>query len=171
MTRKPEKFHMGEGSMAVWSFENSLDTDVSSELIASDRHARDARNVRFTSDSVRRRAQSALVLFPQDDSACSPWQNGKVERLFGSARHECTDQVIVFKEDHLRRILSKYASCYRAAIMRCGRTSRLARTHPARTRSSGSVILLESQYTYGKQQHTSAPCARGARRFKRTRGS
>jgi len=38
--------------------------------------------------------------------------NGLVERLIGSARHECTDHVIVFNEDHLRRILSKYASYY-----------------------------------------------------------
>src|SRR5262245_33520587 len=42
----------------------------------------------------------------------SPWQNGLVERLIGSARRECTDHVIVFNEDHLRRILSKYASYY-----------------------------------------------------------
>src|SRR5215467_8249026 len=37
----------------------------------------------------------------------SPWQNDLVERLIGSARHECTDHMIVFNE---RRILSKYAS-------------------------------------------------------------
>src|SRR5262249_41231614 len=42
----------------------------------------------------------------------SPWQNGLVERLIGSARRECTDHVIVFNEDHLLRILSKYASYY-----------------------------------------------------------
>ena len=42
----------------------------------------------------------------------SPWQNGLVERLIGSARHECMDHVIVLNEDHLRRILSKYASYY-----------------------------------------------------------
>src|SRR6266849_4497548 len=42
----------------------------------------------------------------------SPWQNGLIERLIGSARHECTDHVIVLNEDHLRRILSKYASYY-----------------------------------------------------------
>src|SRR5262249_62262990 len=39
-------------------------------------------------------------------------KNGLVERLIGSARRECTDHVIVFNEDHLRRILSKYASYY-----------------------------------------------------------
>ena len=32
--------------------------------------------------------------------------------MIGSARHECTDHVIVFNEDHLRKILSKYASYY-----------------------------------------------------------
>src|SRR5262250_1263035 len=42
----------------------------------------------------------------------APWQNGLVERLIGSARRECTDHVIVFNEEHLRRILSKYASYY-----------------------------------------------------------
>src|SRR5262249_53663524 len=42
----------------------------------------------------------------------SPWQNGLVERLIGSARRECTDHVIVFNEEHLRRILSEYASYY-----------------------------------------------------------
>src|SRR5947207_15260741 len=42
----------------------------------------------------------------------SPWQNGLVERLIGSARHECTAHVIVFNEDHRRRILSNYAHYY-----------------------------------------------------------
>jgi Integrase core domain len=42
----------------------------------------------------------------------SPWQNGLVERLIGSARRECTDHLIVFNEGHLRRILSEYASYY-----------------------------------------------------------
>ena len=45
----------------------------------------------------------------------SPWQNGLVERLIGSARRECTDHVIAFNEEHLRRILSKYAGYYNEA--------------------------------------------------------
>ena len=40
----------------------------------------------------------------------SPWQNGYVERLIGSVRRECTDHLIVFNAEHLRRILAKYAS-------------------------------------------------------------
>src|SRR5262249_10488712 len=64
----------------------------------------------------------------------SPWQNGLVERLIGSARRECTDHVIVFNEEHLRRILSKYAPYYNEV-----------RTHPADVRLSGSETLLRSR--------------------------
>src|SRR5437016_3261621 len=54
----------------------------------------------------------AMGIRDRPTSFRSPWQNGLVERLIGSARHECTDHVIVFNEDHLRRILSNYASYY-----------------------------------------------------------
>src|SRR5260221_12127494 len=54
----------------------------------------------------------AMGIRDRPTSFRSPWQNGLVERLIGSARHECTDHVIVLNEDHLRRILSKYASYY-----------------------------------------------------------
>jgi transposase InsO family protein len=42
----------------------------------------------------------------------SPWQNGFVERLIGSIRRECLDHIIVFGEEHLRRVLQSYASYY-----------------------------------------------------------
>jgi transposase InsO family protein len=42
----------------------------------------------------------------------SPWQNGYVERLIGSIRRECTDQLIVVNAEHLRRILTKYSAYY-----------------------------------------------------------
>jgi transposase InsO family protein len=45
----------------------------------------------------------------------SPWQNGHVERLIGSIRRECTDHLIVFNAEHLRRILAKYAAYYNEA--------------------------------------------------------
>jgi hypothetical protein len=44
----------------------------------------------------------AMGIRDRPTSFRSPWQNGLVERLIGSARHECTDHVIVFNEDHLR---------------------------------------------------------------------
>jgi Integrase core domain len=42
----------------------------------------------------------------------SSWQNGHVERLIGSIRRECTDHLIVFNEEHLRRILAKFSAYY-----------------------------------------------------------
>jgi transposase InsO family protein len=45
----------------------------------------------------------------------SPWQNGYAERLIGTLRRECLDQVVIFGETHLRRILSAYAAYYNKA--------------------------------------------------------
>jgi putative transposase len=42
----------------------------------------------------------------------SPWQSPYVERLIGSIRRECLDHVIVFGEDHLRRVLDSYFAYY-----------------------------------------------------------
>jgi hypothetical protein len=46
----------------------------------------------------------------------SPWQNGSVERLIGSVRRECTDHLIVFNAEHLRRILEKYTTYYNESL-------------------------------------------------------
>jgi transposase InsO family protein len=45
----------------------------------------------------------------------SPWQNGYAERLIGSLRRECPDQIVIFGEKHLRRILFAYAAYYNQA--------------------------------------------------------
>jgi transposase InsO family protein len=48
-------------------------------------------------------------------TAGSPWQNGHMERLIGTVRRECLDQMLIFGEVHLRRILSTYAAYYNRA--------------------------------------------------------
>ena len=58
-------------------------------------------------------------------AARSPWQSPYVERLIGSIRRECLDNVLVLGESHLRRILNDYLShyhkwrCHRALDMDC----------------------------------------------------
>ena len=42
----------------------------------------------------------------------SPWQNGYAERLIGTLRREYLDQMLIFGEAHLRKILTLYASYY-----------------------------------------------------------
>ena len=41
-----------------------------------------------------------------------PISPGYAERLIGTVRRECLDQVVIFGEAHLRRILSAYAAYY-----------------------------------------------------------
>ncbi len=42
----------------------------------------------------------------------SPWQNPYVEKLIGSIRRECLDNVIVLNERHLKRVISNYLDYY-----------------------------------------------------------
>jgi transposase InsO family protein len=42
----------------------------------------------------------------------SPWQNAYAERVIGSIRRACLDQVIVLSEGHLRRVLASYFHYY-----------------------------------------------------------
>jgi transposase InsO family protein len=55
----------------------------------------------------------------------SPWQNPFAERVIGSVRRECLDQVIVLNERHLRKLLGDYFDhyhrwrCHRSLDMDC----------------------------------------------------
>jgi putative transposase len=42
----------------------------------------------------------------------SPWQNPYAERLIGSIRRECLNDVIVLHEQHLKRVLHSYVAYY-----------------------------------------------------------
>jgi putative transposase len=44
-----------------------------------------------------------------------PWQNPFAERLIGSVRRECLDDVLVLSERHLRRVLTRYFAYYHGA--------------------------------------------------------
>ena len=50
----------------------------------------------------------------------SPWQNAYVERLNGSIRRKCTDHMIVFSENHLRRVFQSYLEYYNNDRTRLG---------------------------------------------------
>jgi hypothetical protein len=63
----------------------------------------------------------------------SPWQNGYAERLIGTVRRECLDRMLIFGEQHLRRILSAYTAYYQSGAHALGITERcaLASSSPA----------------------------------------
>jgi transposase InsO family protein len=54
----------------------------------------------------------AMGIRDQPITPGSPWQNGAAERLIGSLRRECLDQLLIFGEEHLRRVLADYAAYY-----------------------------------------------------------
>ncbi len=49
---------------------------------------------------------------PKRTAFQSPWQNGTAERWVSSCKREVIDHVIVFNEDHLRRLLRDYVDYY-----------------------------------------------------------
>src|SRR6202011_2022044 len=69
--------------------------------------------------AVVTRRLRAMGIRDKPTASASPWQNGFAERLIGSIWRECLDHLIVFGEEHLRRILKSYADYYN-----CVRTHR-----------------------------------------------
>jgi transposase InsO family protein len=57
-------------------------------------------------------AIGSFQIDPKRTAYRSPWQNGTAEGFVGSARRELLDHVIVFNEDHLRRLLREYVDYY-----------------------------------------------------------
>ncbi len=51
---------------------------------------------------------------PKRTAFRSPWRNGVAECWVGSCKREVIDHVIVFNEDHLRRLLREYVTYYNA---------------------------------------------------------
>jgi hypothetical protein len=62
--------------------------------------------------TLKRRPIRAIGIRDRPIAPASPWQNGIAERLIGTLRRECLDQMVIFSEAHLRRILSAYVAYY-----------------------------------------------------------
>lgn len=73
----------------------------------------------------------------------SPWQNAYVERLNGSIRRECTDHVIVFSENHLRRILRSYFEYYNNDRTHLGIDKETPIDRPVSNRVSPSCKVIQ----------------------------
>jgi hypothetical protein len=82
----------------------------------------------------------AMGIRDRPTSPGSPWQNGYAERLIGTLRRECLDQVVSFGEAHLRRILSAYAAYYNQARTHLA-LQKDAPLHRA-VRRSGAIVAI-----------------------------
>jgi transposase InsO family protein len=90
----------------------------------------------------------AMGIRDQPTSDRSPWQNGHTERLIGSLRRECTDNLIAFNADHLRRILVRYATYYNEM-----RTHVSLGKDPPRTRLIERIGEVEAHPILGGLHH------------------
>lgn len=72
----------------------------------------------------------------------SPWQNPYSERLNGSVRRECLDHVIVFSENHLRRIITDYVAYYNGSRTHLSLAMDSPVMRPIQTPDQGNVISL-----------------------------
>ena len=87
----------------------------------------------------------------------SPWQSPYVERLIGSIRRECLENVVVLHQRHLRRILTAYFDhyhrwrCHQALDMDC------PEPRPIQSREQGAVVeVTEGSGLYRQYERRAA---------------
>jgi putative transposase len=72
----------------------------------------------------------------------SPWQNPYVERLIGSIRRECLEQVIVLHERHLQRLLTDYFTYYHHWRTHLSLAMDCPKSRPIQPLDRGQVIAV-----------------------------
>jgi transposase InsO family protein len=100
-------FNVTEHPTAVWAAQQIIEAfpdDRAPRLMIRDRDG-------IYGESFRSRVEGMSIeeirIAPR-----SPWQNCYVERVIGSIRRECLNHVIVFNDNHLRRLLKDYLRYY-----------------------------------------------------------
>ena len=72
----------------------------------------------------------------------SPWQLAYIERVIGSVRRECLDQMIVFHETSLRRTLPSYFDYYHRSRTHLSLAKDSPEPRPIHPPEMGSVVAL-----------------------------
>ena len=104
--RRVVHFNVTEHPTAQWTAQQLVQAfpfDSAPRYLLRDRDA-------IYGELVQRRIRS-LGIEEVITAPRSPWQNPFVERI-GSIRRDCLDHVVVFNEQHLRRILREYFDYY-----------------------------------------------------------
>jgi transposase InsO family protein len=90
-------------------------------------------------------------------AARSPWQSPYVERVIGSIRRECLDNVVVLHERHLRRILTAYFDHYHRWRCHQGLAMDCPQPRPIQGREQGAVVeVAESDGLYRHYERRAA---------------
>ncbi len=80
-----------------------------------------------------------------------PWQSPYLERVIGSIRRECLDNVLVLHERHLRRILRQYFAHYHR--WRCHQALGMDCPEPRRTQVAEEGAVVEVTEAGGLYRH------------------
>ncbi len=72
----------------------------------------------------------------------SPWQNCYVERLIGSIRRECLNHVVVFNDNHLRRLLKSYFRYYHESRTHLSLNKDAPETRAIQSTKSGRIVQI-----------------------------
>jgi putative transposase len=105
--RRIVHFHLTEHPTAQWTAQQIVDAfpwDTAPHYLLRDR---DSIYGAVFQSRVKNLGINEIKIAPR-----SPWQNPYVERVIGSIRRECLDEVIVLNERHLRCILQSYVHYY-----------------------------------------------------------
>jgi len=105
--RKVVHFNITETPAAAWTAQqviNAIPYGTAPEYLLRDRDS--------IYGSVFVQRVEGMGHKKEDDLPRSPWQSPYVERLIGSIRRECLDQVIVFNERQLHQILEQFLAYY-----------------------------------------------------------
>src|SRR5262249_8571732 len=107
------------------------------------------------------RSLRATLRVRTDRSPRSPWQNPYVERLIGTVRRDCLDQMLIFGEAPLRQILSAYGCVLQRVSARTWRWARMrlggAVQRHEKAYAADSVTLSVSKVSFNLCTVTSSP--------------
>jgi Integrase core domain len=100
----------------------------------------------------------------------SPWQNGYAERLIGTLRRECLDQMVILGEVHLRRILSGYATYYNQtrthlALQKDAPSNPTVRCHCRHSHLGRAASSIRQDVIFGKDRCWRGIARRSANRW------
>jgi putative transposase len=106
--RKIRHFNVTNQPSALWVIQqlrNAFPFDQVAKYLIMDRD-------KIFSLRIKGFLERQLGVKPKVTSYKSPWQNGICERWILSIRREILNHVIVFNEDHLRRLMKEYVDYY-----------------------------------------------------------
>ena len=135
--RRIVHFRITEHPTAAWTAQQLIEAfpdDTAPRWLLRDRDA-------IYGDRFRRRV-AGMGISEVITSPLSPWQNPFVERLIGSIRRECLEQVIVLNETHLRRTLTRYISYYHTARTHLSLAKDAPTPRPVQALADGEVIAF-----------------------------